>query len=179
MVCYLTMQYHELDFYGMQRKLPIVSLGPKLKIASFNLLGDRELVNRAATELVKRIQDLKFDYMVGPEVKVVPLLHQMANLLGHAHYVICRKSIKGYMLGPVSSGKKPDLVLDGRDAARLKGKCVLIVDDVVSTGRTTRVIRELMGDVGAEVTGIAAIFKQGEDYTTEDLIYLHQLPLFR
>lgn len=174
------MKYHQLNFYNLKRKLPIVSLGPKLKIASFNLLGDRELVNKAAEELVREIADLEFDLMVGPEVKVVPLLHQMANLLGHEHYIICRKNIKGYMLKPVSSGKKPSLVLDGRDAARLKDKKVLIVDDVVSTGRTTRVISELMDDVGTKVVGVATIFKQGNTKLQNfpKFTYLKKLPLF-
>lgn len=173
------MQFYDLKLLGLSRRLPILPLGPKRKIASFNLLGDRDLVNRSAGELVKKVGDIDFDFLVGPEVKVVPLLHEMANILGHDRYVVSRKSIMGYMLKPISSKTKPVLVLDGRDALLLKGKKVIIVDDVVSTGRTVKVLSELMNDIGTKVVGIASIFKQGDQLQSElnDLIYLAKLPI--
>ena len=50
------MDYYTLKLCGLTRKLPIVSLGPKLKIASFNLLGDGELVEAVAKRLEKEIK---------------------------------------------------------------------------------------------------------------------------
>lgn len=159
----------------------MVILGPKLKIASFNLLGDGELVNVVAQELSKRLKDFRFDYLVGPEVKVVPLLHELSRLLKKDRYIVCRKQIHGYMTAPVSTGKKPQLVLNGLDAEILHGSKVVILDDVVSTFRTMKVVIELMNEVGAQVLARVAVLKQGEDPENEidDLIFLGRLPLFR
>lgn len=170
-------RYYELEAFGLKRRLPIVSISPKFKIASVNLLGDTTLVGRSATELVKRLRVLEFDCLVGPEVKVVPLLYEMAKLLGHSRYVICRKSVMGYMKNPVSSGGRGGLVLNGLDAEMLRGKRVVLVDDVVSTGRTLEVLRGLMSEAGAKVVTEATVFKQGDE-TVDGLIYLAKLPLF-
>jgi len=154
-------EYYNLELCGLKRKLPIVSLGPKLKIASFNLLGDGELV--------------------GPEVKVVPLLQVLAKKLNKPRYIILRKNIMGYMTQPITNKSKPSLVLNGPDAKLLKGKKVIIIDDVVSTGRTIKVVQELMKMADAEAVGAVAVFKQGEK---EEKIgipfsFLGKLPLFQ
>lgn len=164
----------------MTRELLIVPLGPKLKIASFNLLGDGELVDKLADELAKKLKKLEFDYLVGPEVKVVPLLQVLSKRLEKPRYIILRKNIMGYMVKPVTNKSKPTLVLNGPDAELLKGKKVIIVDDVVSTGRTIRIVQELMKIVGAEVVEAVGVFKQGEKEEEIDVpfIFLGTLPLF-
>lgn len=174
------MNYYKLNILGINRILPIMSLGPKLKIASFNFLGDRQLINASAKALVKKLKRVKFDCLIGPELKVVPLLHEMSNLLNLPKYFVCRKGIMGYMINPVISKQKPNLVLDGLDAQFLKGKRVIIVDDVVSTGRTIRVLRSLMQEIGADVAGMATVLKQGNEVEPglTDLIALGNLPLF-
>lgn len=175
------MDYYTLKLCGLTRKLPIVSLGPHLKIASFNLLGDGELVEKVAEEMERKIKIFNFDYLVGPEVKVVPLLQVLAEKLGKPRYVILRKNIMGYMVKPISNKSKPTLVLNGPDAQLLKGKKVVIVDDVVSTGRTIRVVSELMRMTGAEVVGAVAVLKQGEKQEELEIPFscLGTLPLFR
>ncbi len=175
------MDYYTLKLCGLTRKLPIVSLGPKLKIASFNLLGDGELVEKVAEELEKKIKKFDFNFLVGPEVKVVPLLHILSQRLGKPRYIILRKNIMGYMVKPISNKSKPTLVLNGPDAQLLKGKKVVIVDDVVSTGRTIRVVSELMRMTGAEVVGAVAVLKQGEKQEELEIpfSFLGTLPLFR
>jgi len=175
------MEYYHLQLCGLVRNLPLISLGPHLKIASLNLLGDGELVEKAAEELEKKIKEFEFDYLVGPEVKVVPLIHALAQRLGKPRYVILRKNIMGYMIKPVSNNSKPTLVLNGIDAEILQDKKVFIIDDVVSTGRTIEVVEELMKAVGAEVVGVAAVLKQGADYKDFNIpfVYLGKLPLFQ
>jgi adenine phosphoribosyltransferase len=151
-----------------------------LKIASFNLLGDTELVEKLSEEMEKKIKKIEFDYLVGPEVRVVPLLQSLSQRLGRARHVILRKQIMGYMTSPVTGKTKPTLVLNGPDAKMLRAKKVLVVDDVISTGRTLGVISELMESVGAEVVGVVAVLKQGEG-TLESKVpfsYLGKLPLF-
>lgn len=175
------MEYYTLRLCGLTRKLPIVSLGPKLKIASFNLLGDGELVEKVAEKMVKEIKKFNFNYLVGPEVKVVPLLQVLSEKIGKPRYVILRKNIMGYMVKPISNKSKPTLVLNGPDAEILRGKKVVIVDDVVSTGRTIRVVEELMKIVGAEAVGAMAVLNQGEKQEEIDIpfSYLGSLPLFQ
>lgn len=175
------MDYYNLKLCGLNRKLPIVSLGPKLKIASFNLLGDGELVEEVAEALVKEVKKFNFDYLVGPEVKVVPLLQVLAKKLKKPRYIILRKNIMGYMTKPITNKSKPSLVLNGPDAEFLKGKKVLIIDDVISTGRTVRVVEEIMKMIGAEVVGVIAVLKQGdsEKEFSVPFKYLNKLPLFQ
>lgn len=170
-----------LEICGLTRHLPIVPLGPKLKIASFNLLGDGELVETTARELAKKLRQFDFDVLVGPEVKVVPLLQTLSQILKKPRYVVLRKKIHGYMVRPQKLGREPTLVIDSRDAEFLQGKKVAVIDDVISTGRTLQATRELVEQSGGEVIVNAVIFKQGGAPIKgiPDLIYLGELPLFR
>lgn len=174
------MKFYRLKLKGVSRDLPIVSLGPKIKIASFNLLGDGELVEAVSKALVKKLREVNFDVLLGPEVKVVPLLHSLSGRLKKPRYVILRKNIMGYMVRPVSSKTKPSLVVNGVDAEYLRGKKVVIIDDVVSTGRTINVVKEVAESVGAEVVLTAAVLKQGEQKENIDapFFYLRTLPVF-
>ena len=175
------MNYYLLKIGTIERKLPIVSLGRGIKVASFNLLGDSEMVEKIALLMVKKLAKTDFDLLVGPEVKVVPLLHEITRILGKKRYVVCRKNIHGYMVSPVISYHKPGLILDGNDAAFLKGKNVVVIDDVVSSGLTMRVADELIESVGGKVVAHAAVFKQGERNGGffKNLISLGTLPVFK
>ena len=180
--------YYNVTICGLKRRLPLIPISQKTKIASFNILGDVELTEIAAAHLAKKLKKYDFDYLVGPEVKVVPLIHSLASKLGHKLYVICRKSVKPYMISPLVL--KPlshfpkhvrPLVIDGVDKLRLAGKRVVIVDDVVSTGVTIRMIQHLMEKLDASVVATAAIIRQGEKQfdTIENFIYLCELPIFK
>ncbi len=180
--------FYELEICGLKRKLPIKAIGKRTKLANFNILGDVELVKKLADALVERLKKYQFDYLVGPEVKVVPLLYELAKKLDHQQYVVCRKTIKPYMVSPVVL--KPlsyfpkhikSLVIDGRDRQLLSDKKVAIVDDVVSTGVTMRMMKKLMERIGAKVVVCAAVIRQGEKQFDEikNFIYLATLPIFK
>lgn len=176
--------HYELTICGFKRILPVIQVGQDIWIASFVMLGDVQLVNACAQELAPRLAGYDFDVMVGPEAKVVPLLHALATLLGHSRYVVCRKGLKSYMQNPIvvegqsiTTRSIQTLVLDGPDAAFVKGKKVAIVDDVVSTGGSMRAVEELMKRAGAQVVCRASVLKEGSFYTG-DLIYLGELPVF-
>lgn len=174
------MDYYSLNMGGLKRDLPIVSISPKIKIASFNLLGDNEMVEVIAKLMKQKLSGVGFDYLVGPEVKVVPLLYELSRLLNKDKYMVCRKQIHGYMVSPISSVVKPGLVMDGADAKLLKEKKVVVVDDVVSSGRTMKVMDDLMNIVGAKIVAHIAVFRQGnkDDIRLNNLIHLGELPLF-
>ena len=181
------MDYYTLELLGIRRELPLIYVGKNTRIASFSILGDVELCNRLADEIASKIKDVDFDYLVGPEVKVVPLIHGIAVRLKLPRYVICRKSIKSYMNSPVvvkplshfPKHVKP-LVLNGPDAQLLKNKRVLVIDDVISTGVTMRMITYLMTKVNAKVVGYFAALKQGAQFDDiNNLKYLGELPIFK
>lgn len=181
------MDFYTLEICGLTRKLPLIQIGRNTKIASFSILGDVELVSRLADEITKKAKKYTFDYIVAPEVKAVPLVHEVAQRLKHKRFVICRKSIKPHMISPVVL--KPlshfpkhvkALVLSGDDAKILNGKKVLIIDDVVSTGVTVRMMEKLIEDVNGTVVGVIAAIKQGEQFDIiKNFEYLAELPIFK
>lgn len=178
-------QFYQLDFYGLQRNLLVSYLSPRHKIANFNILGDVELTEKAGEKLQEELRkrDIFPDCFVGPEVKVVPLIHHMAKRFGHKRYVILRKSVKGYMSSPhieypweTAPKHVKKLVIGLSDKEYLIGKKVVLIDDVVSTGATMDLLTKAMQKINAVVTARCSIFKQGDRYS-EDLIYLAKLPL--
>ncbi len=181
------MDFYEITICGLKRKLPYIQIGKNTKIASFNILGDVELVSALAQKISKDLKALDFDYLVGPEVKVVPLIQEVAKLLGHKKYIICRKSIKPYMRAPIKitplshfpKHVKP-LVIDGVDAKLIENKKVIIIDDVVSTGVTLRMLNKLMEQVNTEVVGYYVVIKQGKQFDTfKGLQHLAEIPIFK
>ncbi len=181
------MEYFTLVIGSLTRKLPLSYISRQTRLASFSLLGDVELVDYLADTIAKKLKSIAFDYVVGPEVKVVPLVHGIAKRLGHKRYVICRKSVKPYMVSPVILKPLPTapkhvkpLVISGLDAEFLKGKKVVIVDDVVSTGVTMRMLDVLMEKVGATVILHIAVCKQGKQFSDSvHVMTLAELPIVK
>lgn len=178
-------EFYDLEISGFHRRLPVVQVDDNLWIASFVMLGDVNLVNFCAGALAPKLSKLDFDYLVGPEAKVIPLLQALGTFLGQSHYVVCRKNVKNYMEDPVmievdsiTSQGKQKLVLNGIDVEKIIGSKVVIVDDVVSTGGTFSSLEKLMEKIGAEIVGKAAVLKEGGRYD-KDLIYLQDLPVFK
>ena len=180
--------FYQLEICGLKRRLPLKSVAKNTKLANFSFLGDVELVEKIADKLAEKLKSYQFDYLVGPEVKVVPLIHELSKKLGRKQYVVCRKSIKPYMISPTVL--KPlshfpkhvkQLVIDGKDKDLIRGKKVIIVDDVVSTGVTMRMVKKLMEKINAKVIACAAALSQGEKKfdELEDFIYLTRLPIFK
>lgn len=181
------MDYFDLKICGLTRRLPLIHIGKNTRLASFSLLGDVELVEKVADELERKLKKVEFDHLVGPEVKVVPLVAELSRRLGHKRFVVCRKSVKPYMVSPVILKPLPhfpkhvrQLVIDGVDVDLIRGKKVVVVDDVVSTGVTVRMMKKLMEKVGAEVVAIAAVLRQGEQFDElGEFIFLGELPVFK
>ncbi len=181
------MNTYTLHICGLTRELPLVHISKKTKLANFSILGDVELVDALADKMTEMIRPLSFDYLVCPEVKIVPLIHGVAKRLGHKRFIACRKSVKPYMVSPVILKPLPhfpkhvqQIVINGSDAELLKGKKVIILDDVVSTGVTMRMMKKLMSMVGAQVVKRIAVIKQGDKPFDDmsDLFYLQELPIF-
>ena len=175
-----------MDFgNGLQRELPVVTLGGTNKrIASFVMLGDVELNVKCAQLLVERFRSEglldQFDMLVALEAKGIALVHETARILGHPFFVVVRKTAKRYMVRPlmvpvtsITSLGEQTLVLDGRDADRIKGHRVCMIEDVIATGGSVVAACDLITYAGAEVTVIATVLLKGE-FNDPRLIYLQK-----
>jgi adenine phosphoribosyltransferase len=147
------------------------------------IFGDVELTVHCASELLKRAPE--YDYLIAPEAKAIPLLYEMARQSGRNDYFLVRKTPKLYMNGvfetevrSITTATIQKLYMDGADAAKLKGKKVIIIDDVISTGESLKAVEELVKKAGGIVTGRVAILAEGDAAKRDDIIYLEKLPLF-
>lgn len=177
---------YPLDICGLHRELPIIPLNDNLAIASFVIPGDVPLVSACAKALAERIRPYEVDLLASIEAKGLSLVHQIAVLLGMDRYVLIRKGLKVYMRDALTvedtsiTTKGTQLfVLDGREAARLRGKRVALVDDVTTTGGSRRATRWLVERAGGILVCEAFVLKEGEAVEDHpDLVYLGRLPFF-
>ena len=176
--------YYHMTVAGLERDLPICPLNENLSIAGFVIFGDQELTVACARELLKRAPE--YDYIITAEAKGIPLAHEMARQAGDKKYILARKGPKLYMrdifsvtVNSITTAKEQKLYLDGADAALMKGKKILVVDDVISTGESLRALEALVEKAGGEICGRMAILAEGDAQDRKDLIYLEKLPLFK
>lgn len=174
---------YEIDIAGLKRNLPLCPINDDLFIGAFVIFGDVELTVHCAAELLKIAPD--YDYMIAPEAKAIPLIYEMARQSGAERYFIARKKAKAYMQGvfevevqSITTAGVQTLVLDQADAELLKGKRVLIIDDVISTGESLHAVEELCAKAGAVVVGKMAVLAEGDAYHRDDITVLAPLPLF-
>ena len=174
---------YDIDVAGLKRTLPLCHVSDDLYIAAFVIFGDVELTVHSAAELLKLAPE--YDYLIAPEAKSIPLLYEKARQSGANNYYLARKGAKAYMQGTfevdvksITTDKVQHLVLDEHDAEEIRGKRMLIIDDVISTGDSHRAMEELVIDAGAEIAGRMAILAEGEAAERKDIIYLQKLPLF-
>ncbi|HCW79946.1 MAG TPA: adenine phosphoribosyltransferase [Ruminococcaceae bacterium] len=175
--------YYEMTIAGCRRELPICPIDEHLDIAGFIMLGDVELTEKTAAELLRKCPE--HDVVVTAETKGIPLCYEMARQ-GCRHYVVARKSVKAYMRNPISVDVKSittdhmqKLFLSEEDEKQLRGKRVLIVDDVISTGESLAAMEKLVEMYGGNIVGRAAVLAEGDAKDRKDITYLEPLPLFQ
>lgn len=166
-----------------ERELPIFEVAPGVKIAIFNMLGDTEIVETAATMLAQNVPE-NAEVILAPEVKAVPLGHALSVTTG-LPLVIVRKTRKPYMVDcletevvSITTGQPQMLYIDGKDLALINGKQALLVDDVVSTGSTLKGLRALVEGGGGDIAGEMAVFTEGDPGAWERITALGHLPIF-
>ncbi len=176
------MDFYKMKIAGIECRLPICKLNEDVSIAGFVIFGNAPLTVACAQELLKVCP--KFDYIVAPEAKSIPLAHEMSRQSGKKYFVI-RKGAKLYMQKPVcikvksiTTAKEQELYIDALEGEQLRDKRVLILDDVISTGETLKACTELVRQFGGTVAGKASILAEGDAADIEDIIYLEKLPLF-
>lgn len=177
-------RYHHLSIAGLERDLPICPVNESLYIAGFVIFGDPELTCATAKALLEK-NPYEYDYMISAEAKGIPLIHEMARQSGAKKYFLVRKAPKLYMTGvfevtvnSITTAKEQKLYLDKKDAEEIRGKRILVVDDVVSTGESLKSLEALIEQAGGIVAGRVCAVAEGEARDRKDLVYLAGIPLF-
>jgi len=175
-------EYYNLSVAGLERRLQVCKINDNLSIAAFVLFGDVELTVATAEHLLKVAPP--HDILITAEAKGIPLVHEMARQNRESNYVVARKVVKLYMkevfsveLQSITTQKKQTLYIDAAEAELMRGKRVLIVDDVISTGESIRAVEKLVKEAGGVIAGRMAILAEGDAKYRDDIIYLEHLPL--
>lgn len=176
------MDFYKMKIAGMERDLPICEVNEHLDIAGFVIFGDAPLTVACAEELLKKCPD--FDYIISPEAKAIPLAHEMSRQSGKKYFVL-RKGAKLYMKEPVSvhvrsitTDNVQTLYIDALEGEQIRGKRVIILDDVISTGESLKASEELVNKFGGKIVAKVAILAEGDAADRDDIIFLEKLPLF-
>ncbi|MBO4297574.1 MAG: adenine phosphoribosyltransferase, partial [Clostridia bacterium] len=175
--------YHEMKIAGLTRQLPLCPVTDTLYIGAFVIFGDVELTVRTAEALLKMAPE--HDVIITAESKGIPLAYEMARQEGGKRYIIARKAAKLYMkdvmsieVKSITTARQQTLFLDGDDAEFMRGRRVLIVDDVISTGESLAAIETLVNKAGGNIVGRMAVLAEGDAQERKDILYLEKLPLF-
>ena len=175
--------HHTMTIAGVTRDLPLCKVNDELYIGAFVIFGDVELTVACARDLLKAAPE--HDILITAESKGIPLVYEMARQSGVNRYLIARKAAKLYMrdvfstdVTSITTANRQMLCIDGEDAAYMKGKRVLIVDDVISTGGSLAAVEKLVNQAGGIIVGKMAILAEGDAQKRDDIIYLEKLPLF-
>ena len=175
--------YYTMHVAGLERRLPICPVSDSLSIGAFVIFGDAELTVSAARDLLRLAPE--HDYILTAEAKGIPLAHEMARQAGEHRYLLARKATKLYMknvfgveVDSITTDHRQHLYLDGADAEFMRGRNVLIVDDVISTGESLKALEKLVTEAGGNIVGRMAILAEGDACERKDIQFLQKLPLF-
>ena len=177
------MKEYSMELCGVKRTLPFIPISEEMAFASFVVLGDTELVSACAPELAAKIGEV--DAIVTAEAKGIALAYEVSKELGHKEFIVARKSTKSYMKDVVSASVhsittagEQHLCLDGKDADKIRGKRVCLLDDVISTGGSLKALDALAEQTQCTIVGQAAVLAEGDAAERKDIIFLEPLPLF-
>lgn len=181
-ITYRGREYYRIKICNSQRDLPLFEATQGVKIAIFNLLGETQLVHKIALALAKKLPK-NAQVIITPEVKSISLAYELATVM-KLPYIVVRKIHKPYMVGSISTdvitmttGKLQTIYLDGKDLKLIKGKKVIVVDDVISTGGTLEGLRQLMKKSGSKIIAESAVFTEGDPKKWKNIISLGNLPV--
>ena len=170
---------------GLQRELPICKVTDDLHIGAFICFGDAELTVACAKAMLELLEPGSYDYLFTAEAKSIPLIHEMARQSGAEKYFIARKGEKVYMPDPIHVEDKSittagtqRLYLGSDDAAMIRGKRIVLMDDVISTGGSLLAMEHLVELAGGIVVDRIAALAEGAAAQRKDIKFLAPLPVF-
>lgn len=175
--------YYTIDIAGMKRDLRLYTVSPDTKIGAFIMFGDVEITEYTSKKLLELAPE--FDYIITSEAKSIPLAYEMARQAGMNDYIVARKSLKVYMENPVgvelksiTTANVQTLYLGDSDVEKIRGKRILIVDDVISTGESLAAMEKLVNAAEGIIVGKLSVLAEGKAAERDDIIFLEKLPLF-
>lgn len=152
------MPVYPMDIAGLHRELPICKVTDDLYIGAFICFGDAELTVACARDMLAMLEADSYDYLFTAEAKSIPLIHEMARQSGAKKYFIARKGPKAYMPDPlhvedksITTAGVQKLYLGRDDADLIRGKRIVLMDDVISTGGSLHAMEELVKMAGGTV----------------------------
>lgn len=164
----------------LTRELPLVRPTPNTRLALVEFLGDTQLTRAAAEAMISMIPS-GTDVLFTCETSSIPLVHTLSELLA-LPYEVARKHRRPYMQDPIiqevqsmTLGVGETLWLDIRHAAKLRGKNVTIVLDVVASGGTVLSLEKMITRAGGKPHGRLAAFSHGQP--KERITVMQQLPI--
>ena len=174
---------YSVKIAGLERELPLCKVNDDLNIAAVIVFGDVEITVASARELLRKAPE--YDVMITAEAKSIPLIHEMARQAGDNYYIVARKGPKVYMqdvittqVDSITTEHVQTLCIGKAEADAMRGKRVLVVDDVISTGESLRALETLINRVGGNIVGRMAVLAEGDAAERDDIIFLERLPLF-
>lgn len=174
---------YTMEIAGLKRELPLFPVNENLYIAAFIMFGDVEITKACAAELLKKAPE--YDIMITAESKSIPLIYEMARQSGQNDYIIARKGPKVYMediittsVDSITTAHTQTLCIGKKETELMKGRRVLIVDDVISTGESLAALEELVEKAGGIIAGKMAVLAEGDAIDRGDITVLAPLPLF-
>jgi adenine phosphoribosyltransferase len=174
-------EYYRVNIAGLERDLLRCPISDKLDIAAFILFGDVEVTVHSAEKLIEKLPE--FDYILTPEAKSIPLAYEMSRQSGKKYFVV-RKKAKLYMKDPVTvnvrsitTDSEQVLILDSLEGEQMRGKRVVVLDDVISTGESLRAVEALCEKFDINVVAKAAVLAEGDAAQRDDIVFLAEIPL--
>ncbi len=173
---------YKMTIAGCERELPLCEVSKDLDIAAFIMFGDVEVTVAAARELIKKCPE--HDIIVTAEAKGIPLGYEIARQ-ENKDYVVARKGLKVYMpeyvqveVRSITTLSIQKLYIGTDDIEKIKGRRVLIVDDVISTGESLIALEKLVEKAGGITAAKAAVLAEGDAANRDDIVFLEKLPVF-
>lgn len=175
-------QTYEMTLAGCRRQFPICKINDYQAIVSFVVFSDVELTRHCVQGILQKAPD--FDVILTAETKGITFAYEMSAQSGKP-FLLARKMKKLYMENPVeidvrsiTTVNMQRLVMDKPDLEKMRGKRVLIFDDVVSTGNSLNSLQQIVRFAGGEIAAKATILAEGDAKDQfPDLIYLDTLPI--
>ena len=175
--------FYEMKIAGLNRQLPLCKITNDYYIAAFIMFSDVEITKLAAKQLLAKAPE--FDVIITAESKGIPLAYEMARQIGIDEYIVARKAPKLYMenlittkVNSITTDHIQSLCIGQKETDILKGKRVLIVDDVISTGESLASLEILVNQAGGNIVGKMAVLAEGDAIGRKDILFLEELPVF-
>ena len=173
-------EYYELKVAELNEELKRCAAADKLDIASSILYGEVEIIVESAKRLLKKLPE--FDLIFSAETKGTPLAYEISRQSGKS-CIIAHKSVKLYMndtyevaVKSIMTEKKKKFYLAREDAEAMKGKRILIVDNVISTVDSVKDLEAIVESAGGIPAANVAVFAEGEPDRSKDIVFLELLP---